>query len=117
MARGPTLPRGRRRRVAGPACLGGIGICPRVHEHQTADSGAPLSQELECHVATHRKPAENHVIHAQDVEQGREIRGVDRHAVSQVRRVGLAHAPQVGGDTAKAFERSIWSRQMVRSKG
>ena len=39
------------------------------------------------------------------IEQRGQVRGVRLHAVAEVRRVGLSHAPQVGGDPATALER------------
>ena len=41
------------RRIAGPAYLRGIRLRPGVYQHQPPDSGAPLAQELESHVASH----------------------------------------------------------------
>ena len=51
-------------------------------------------------------PTEHHVIYPKNVQQRRKVRSVDRHTVAEIRRVRLAHATQVGGDTAESLQRS-----------
>ena len=103
---GAALPGGRRRRVARPPGLRRRrlrpgcrpGSAPRTRSRQRR-------RNSKSDVAAHREPAEHHLVHAQRVEQRREVIGVDRHAVAQVGRVGLAHAAQIGRDAAVAVQR------------
>ena len=103
--RGAALSRAGRSGVACAAGLRAVGLRTGVHQDQRPHALAPPAQELEDHVPAHREAAQHHVVHAQRVEQRREVVRVDRHAVAEVGRVGLSHPAQVGRDAAVTVER------------
>ena len=95
---------------APPPCPGPA--CPPSHPPPPACSPGPArgpdaatAHELEPTYAPMEKSAEDDVVHAQGVEECREVIGVDAHAVAQVGGVAPTHAPEIGGDPTKPLER------------
>ena len=102
---GALLAGGRGGGIPSHPAFGSVGLRARIHEHQRAHPLPPAPQELEGDVPPHREPHQHHVARAQQIQQRGQVRGVRLHAVAEVRRVGLSHAPQVGSDPAPALER------------
>src|SRR5688572_24367211 len=63
------------------------------------------AEELESDIASHAQPTEHCPPHAQNIEQGREVVSVGRHAVAALRCLTQAMAEQVGRDPSPAVKR------------